>query len=641
MFALYIDGKSAVIQSGSSFKLTRENPFVTDSGDYTLDVTLPLSVKENLLVFGSVGRLEVNKLPLVDDQYQFQMYADNIQLQGTAIVTEVTDSAVKLQLIGGRSDLKLKLQHDDGSDIYIDELDLGKPYETVFRAQLGWSVEYNMQNLIDLFLHKKDMYFNPDTYLYGRASQTECVSFPIYSSADGAFSNKRIINAFQSYGTSGALKEYWTWPLGQSNKNRPFEGKENMVPNDLVLAPQPYFCEIIERVLTALGYNVVQNDIRDSWMADIFIANARGALAYAHILPHWTVSEFITEIQQFFGIRILIDLTDARIRMKSAIDTEQDIIEISEVLDTFTMDIDADADQLDIATGNVDYDFPDIDKWIKLPDEVYERAEIKEFATYEEADRFTDSLTTEQFKQSHYIFKITSDKTTYAIMRGNNDVYQLLQVDMMTALYRREARDIDIKMRIVPVPIGHVSAEYRLFQEPQMNAGFFNFIKDFPLKYDTFVTSDTRALQGVEPYSVCEAVLGEVEESNKRDVIEVGFNQGNKMTVVKGNYEKSWSMPTAHGIPCIQDDYDRYYLTPPLHFMLAHEGEGIARDALNGSVRFDTRAKICISFIDQIDLVPDKIYLIAGKKYVCEKLEFSISEKGLDKIKKGYFYPIL
>lgn len=61
MFALYLDGKIAVIKKDSSFKLTRENPFLKDAGDYTLDVVLPLSVSYNLEIFGLASRLDVNK----------------------------------------------------------------------------------------------------------------------------------------------------------------------------------------------------------------------------------------------------------------------------------------------------------------------------------------------------------------------------------------------------------------------------------------------------------------------------------------------------------------------------------------------------------------------------------------------------
>ena len=42
MLQLTIGGLPAVLKAGTSIKLTRENPFFSDAGDYTLEVTLPL-----------------------------------------------------------------------------------------------------------------------------------------------------------------------------------------------------------------------------------------------------------------------------------------------------------------------------------------------------------------------------------------------------------------------------------------------------------------------------------------------------------------------------------------------------------------------------------------------------------------------
>ncbi len=54
MIQLYIDGKPAVIKSGTSFKFYRENIYFTDAEDYTLDVTLPLQgCPENLAIFSA------------------------------------------------------------------------------------------------------------------------------------------------------------------------------------------------------------------------------------------------------------------------------------------------------------------------------------------------------------------------------------------------------------------------------------------------------------------------------------------------------------------------------------------------------------------------------------------------------------
>lgn len=50
--------------SGSGFKLTRENPYFTSSESYTLDVTLPMGIVENIQFIGSIHRMDITKRPL-------------------------------------------------------------------------------------------------------------------------------------------------------------------------------------------------------------------------------------------------------------------------------------------------------------------------------------------------------------------------------------------------------------------------------------------------------------------------------------------------------------------------------------------------------------------------------------------------
>ena len=60
MIKLIIDGKEAVIKAGTSFKLTRMNPYFEDQGDFTFEVQLPLDgCAENLAIFGALHRAEV------------------------------------------------------------------------------------------------------------------------------------------------------------------------------------------------------------------------------------------------------------------------------------------------------------------------------------------------------------------------------------------------------------------------------------------------------------------------------------------------------------------------------------------------------------------------------------------------------
>lgn len=106
--------------SGSGFKLVRENPYFTQSEAYTLDVTLPMDIAQNRMLLGSLHRMDCSKQPPV---YKCRLIVNNaLMLDGSAKVTQVTEKEVKVQLVGGRSEVNFL---SDNNNDYIDQLPLG------------------------------------------------------------------------------------------------------------------------------------------------------------------------------------------------------------------------------------------------------------------------------------------------------------------------------------------------------------------------------------------------------------------------------------------------------------------------------------------------------------------------------------
>ena len=104
--------------SVSGIKLTRENPYFTQSESYTLDVTLPMDIMENRNIFGNLQRIDRSKESM---KLKCLLRVDNFEvMHGTASVIQVTDREVKIQLLSGDSELNSK-----AGNVYLDELDLG------------------------------------------------------------------------------------------------------------------------------------------------------------------------------------------------------------------------------------------------------------------------------------------------------------------------------------------------------------------------------------------------------------------------------------------------------------------------------------------------------------------------------------
>lgn len=677
MTILWIDGKEAVLAAGTSFKVTRENTLLTDAGDYTFDISLPLEgCVENQRIFGAAHRMEQGKKKLAGQEYTFHLVSPPLDLQGTAVVTSVSDTAVKVQLLAGRSAINLEMTGKDGKELYIDELDLGTAYEAEFRRVYGPDVEQTMERTMDMMWREGDMFtIIPELAMYGSSDDTDCCCFPIYSTADGEASNQRSIADFYTSDKSWSAvvipstgnvldKSFWNWPLSEGNEKRPDLSDRVKVPKSNIMAPQPYFCFIIEQVVRALGYELDRKDnaIRQSWMRNILIANARGTLKFNQLLPHWTVKEFFQEVQTFFGVVVQVEGKRVRVERKAAIYQDKAHVRtIRDVMDEYSVDMDEEAGQKDPAGGNVGYAYPEIDKKLVLPDEVFELATVKHFADYGALLDFVRGTPEEERAKSSVL--MIDDGLGYKWAFINQDGKYINQVvDQMSALYRDDRRELDTELKIVPVRMDYpVDAVSRMIfiHSVGMDKDRYVHKRTEKVKHIIMVTDDTRVVTGYDGYSINDAVSGDGAETdtNKRDVIEVAVNTPDYWKIwfedgITDKSQRSWNVPVPVGNPYIQDLTTGAYHTilKRYSFVLDYKGtdesgnvygtETIRHDVLEGYKPADTRVQWVVSFLDDGAFEPGDLYVIRNKKYLCQKLEFTINEDGVSPLKKGYFYEV-
>lgn len=632
MTTLIINNIRADLKAETSFKLTRSNPNVTSDGDYTWDISLPYT-PNNIRIFGLQKRVEVSKRKLALLKYDFNLQADNINVYGQAVITGITEVDIRIQLLAGRSTLKSILCTEDGNPVYIDDLSLPGAYEKEFRALYGYKKEYTMQSVIDMLMRQPDFFFNPDIKMYGTSEQTDFLAFPIYSETDNAFSNPKGLAHFEK----GSYDEYtwWSWPLSDNNVGHPLAQAQLTVPIDSVFAPQPYLCYLVEQIFTALGYTVVENYIRDSWMNQIFIANARGVLYMQLMLPHWTVEEFITHIESFCGVRIQISGNNIRIKDKNRAQ-DQPVIVLEKVIDTFSTDIEEAPKRDIISVGNVDYAFPDDLGELQIPDEIFTRANRLSFETINEVYDYYNSMPTEKIKASDTLFD--AEGSYFATLTQSDGGWNLFEINQMEQLLQQSDRQTDIELKFVPV-----RSQYSLF-----TTKFFTYTPEYGYRFShhtddelvCMVTSDTRTQENYLAFSINDILKGSEKDRNKRDIIEVGINLQQKSHYIPGS-GLDIEVNIAYGIPYARNESGRFTpLGPESHFQLSHKAQDTIRYRITSGVKYNTSTKVCISFIDDGYFEPDRIYLVNNKKYICEKIEYSISEKGVDKIKKGYFFEV-
>lgn len=158
---LFLNDRQVYPAAQQNIKLTRENPYFSDSESYTLDVSLPMDILENRSFFGNLQRMERSKRA---EAMTCRLLVDNRPvIVGSAKVTQVTEKEVKVQLLGGRSEVNFLSENNDD---YVDTLPLGRcsrggvvdtgvrvatsPINDETSGGFSWQAQFQY-NLIDIF----------------------------------------------------------------------------------------------------------------------------------------------------------------------------------------------------------------------------------------------------------------------------------------------------------------------------------------------------------------------------------------------------------------------------------------------------------------------------------------------------------
>ena len=680
MLSLYIDGRRAVIKEGSTITLTLENPFYTDSGEYTYDVTLPLKgCVENQRIFGSLQHPAVSHKFLASRKYPFRLVTELLTLEGEAVVTSVTHEEVTVQLLAGNSALNFDMMGEDG-ELYIDEMDLGCAYDTLWQQRRPGEKQ-TLRGTLSWLLSNAFTAEERDKLLHGCQDDTECVCFPVYSTADEYWANEHI---FTHWGNTegGAWEEE-----AQAYIPLISTGNTQTIPNSspegnielqegLAFAAQPYLAVVLERILGVLGYEVVENVMRAkdvygtrNWMYHIFVANARREFEYGKALPHWTVSEFFEELRNAYGLIVFVKNGKARILNRATYYSENHV-ELESVVDERTTEIGQESAQQDTTSGNVGYEFTEsCDPWLNIGEDAYEQMEVRKVSSY--TDIKVDELTQAEKDSGNLLFIDTYTDKRYAIFKKDGEYYRT-EVDQMGPLFRDEDYSVDKQLRIIPCAMAANIPTYRVKWERQyVQGGISEYIDveeypEDPTNMDIegagdggffipfLITADYVGPSTLELYNLQKALEEEddtsEDKSEKQSVMEVALYStiAYNSAYYPDNEDHSLSVnikfPYPAGIPYYKNRKDGQVPTSVIlnvgnnKFLLKYNYD--AKKCLtDGALDIDTRVARNVSYLDR-HADPNQVFLINGKKYVCQKIEITLDGNGVAPLKRGYFYEI-
>lgn len=650
MLQILIDSHPIVLKDGTQIKLTRENPYFTSAGDYTLDVVLPLAgCRENIRAIGFLHRPEISLAPQAGRRLPFTLAAAGITISGHAVVTSITDEEAKLQLIGGISDLR-------STEEKINSLPLGRAWDDVPATHIEDDAMGSISDSLSMafyFFHDMVAFtgedgrtYNIDNLMHGKPQETSAVAFPIHSTADDLTANKSGI-------------------VDKSDGQRyyaPISFTHGSATDNAVIAPQPYILDVIRRVLQSQGRKLVDKCSSTNPIRYTFVANSRATLDIARMLPEWTVQEFIMEVENFFGVSFLQG-DGGEVLLVNRYDyygLYARTNTITQAIDETTADIDEEDNSRETSlSGNVDYDYDDKDDILRLPDEVFEHCEAQiEMDNYTAISNHAKALSEEERARSRYLYTDRQTGRRYAFLNSAEkpDTYSLHEVDQFGPLIRRSDRDIDTKLRIVPL---RYDLAYSVIGDGQ-NPTSHEPAQEKDDAVPVLRTPDT-LLQAADHYSINEAINQQEdtdgnETAGAPDRLYVAYNDGSIATEIGEGIGSEGNIfaPLPIGIPYARDPKSglpeiprRYYRmqgSPPNSlFALSNRQVNDTRTIaahIAGGPQVDTRVVRQFTVIDRDATDPTAIYIIRGRRYVCQKIELTLDAAGVLPEKKLFLYEL-
>ena len=671
MTTLYLNGKRAVVDEGQALKLVRENTYFTKSGTYTYNISLPIC-PENIAIFGMLSRKDINKSGVA---YNARLVVKNRDVvNGTATVTNISEDEIKVQLLGGNSELNF---YNKNENRYIDELPLGTWYDVAGVT----SSDLTMRSMAERIRSQ----FNSDVSSVG---------------IEAAYKN--LCNKIWNENTKEAPVDWVALPCVNENFDvtcnnfgiktyTDNNGNSKRCPainnlDKVYLSAQPYLVQMIERIFDNLGYPVQENCLRDNeFFMHLVIVTANNRSAIARALPHWTVAQFIEEIENLFGVVFLINESTKKTLIKSRGDYFKDnIVYIDNILDEYSVSMETD-ETTDIANANVGY-AEVTDVYDRIDDDIREAAKVdttydneadfayglQNLVTKLSQDRGNGQTSTGLLKHKGTIFKVCGHSfiiELYDYVDGQGRTYtnhaRTIAIDEFANLINIEGKkDVDIELKICPAK--------------SINDGTVDFYNaDGSLSYTKpcfhLVKSDNTDPAGIENETniyIAGLISGETEKvDTKEDIMsiclydggmakraETDYNDGypsslltqveNFLFYPAGYIKDQWQANTYTGGGTLQKsayeslalNIDSTYRTVIGH---KYTFRTFYSEVFKKLKKIDTQVKYCFKFItDRMDLPVNSTFIIRNKKFVCEKLEYNIKADGVSELVTGYFYEL-
>ncbi|MGL5938451.1 MAG: hypothetical protein ACRCY5_07015 [Phocaeicola sp.] len=584
MTELYINNQAAVLSDDFNIELIFENPYFTKSSNYSLDIELPMPA--NLAIFGTLSRQEVKKEFVT---YPAILYNNGETLiNGSVLVLNVEEKVIKVQLMSGNAEFNFFTSND-----YADEIDLG---------------------IVEQYY--VDGYF----YTYPNVDKTKM--FPSVDHADGLYLPVRVSDE-----EGGSRYNIYRWSLTHFSVRYGHPVIYNSV--------QPYLTAVLRRLIGAYGYEEGSNYLLSSWLRHIYIVNGnRENRKVAKALPHWTISELIDEVEKFFGIIFVVNQADKSVSFvdsNSYFDTE--LLELTHIMDGYTVDISDDKEEKDVTMGNLQYDLPSNSDggYDRLALNILENATKREYSSYQLMESAWQSMSNEDKNATLFL----CDGRYYMNYKRDNDTAQVLRnVNLYGDLIREPESDEYSSLKIVPAKINQ--EEFSIRSNTTNNSEEVGRVTlNVPYATDamTYKDSDTK----INIQSVIEGDEN-IYEKPVKSIMEVALYTGALKSVqLQGNDAKlEFPIPFAdfsQKVEGQQSEHERYSLC--LYDQVTECSIG---KRLSDMTHINSNVEYTFYFKSHVIPRVNKVFLIKNQRYLAKMFKLTLTNKKVDRIIEGVFY---
>ena len=620
MITCIINGHKAYPISTSSIKVTYANQYVTDDGEYTYDITFPMNILENRVIFKNVSRLEVKKNVAKYDDCKLFCNSQLI-MSGVGTILSVNEKEIKLQIVGGKSRIKF---NDRMTKHYIDEI----PFGTADKP--GYTVDKGLSQGFKGHLKIKDIYRLDDDKSEFLGVEGKWCFVPVRDETNDMIANFVGVDKTKQF-------------IGY---NAPF------ISN---LAVQPNLMYIFRKVVEYEGYTLKRNDFDSKPWNLLYIASAYKTRELCKALPHWSSYTFIEEFRKLFNATIVFDdiLKTCSVINASEL-TTADSIKI-EPLDEYNTDYDEDGSISTSSTANLEYNLggsANRGNYEVISKKVFESFESFHSEEISLDNQFvsTTMLWSEK-KKRQTIIENFGDYYLYVEEENGKKSWKLAGV--WSPLIRDKTSEDYVDLNISPAAqvVEDINFKTGLLEDKYYEKRCLLSIPNNkePDSKDCDIDDDGYSYTSVQDALDDESMLDTSEDEQEcmniffilPGRVQIGGPNTTSLSWV-GNKSRWPQFVTDYRI---NEDYrysgiaDIFYDFYSLSLRKRREiGTTCLGSLHDNGLRIDN--KNCMEIKFKSDEIPDpsKVYIIRNKKFVCEKIEMEVKDDAIEPVYTGYFY---